>query len=275
MNELDDTTIAFVGSGTMAQAMITGILARKLMLPSAITGSDPRVERGEELREAFGINVTTDNPAATEQSQIVVLSVKPQVLPKVVPELAGHIPPQAMVFSIVAGARIDTIRSKLNHQAIVRVMPNTPAQILEGMSVWTATEQTSGRQREQARAILGALGQEIYVDDESYLDMATALSGTGPAYVFLFMEALIDAGVHLGFPRRVSEQLVLQTLKGSVEFAQQSGLQPAQLRNMVTSPGGTTAEALYQLDKGGFRTVVSRAVWAAFQKSRYLGGLSK
>jgi len=274
MNALDETTIAFIGSGTMAEAMINGILSQKLMPPSAITGSGPRPERGEELHQKYGINVTTDNVAAAEQRQIVVLSVKPQILPKVLPELAGHIDPQALVLSIVAGAKIDTIRTKLNHQAIVRVMPNTPAQIRQGMSVWTATSQATERQQEQARTILKALGEEIYVDDEDYLDMATALSGTGPAYVFLFMEALIDAGVHLGFSRRVAEQLVLQTLKGSVEFARQSNLHPAELRNMVTSPGGTSAEALYQLEKGGLRTVLSRAVWAAYQKSRYLGGLS-
>ena len=275
MNPLDEATIAFVGSGTMAEAMINGILSQELMPSNAITGSDPRVERGEELQQQYGIGVTTDNVAAAEQSEIVVLSVKPQILPKVLPELAGHIAPETLLFSIVAGARIETLRTALDHNAIVRVMPNTPAQVRQGMSVWTATDKTTDRQRNQAKALLAALGEEICVDDEGYLDMATALSGTGPAYVFLFMEALIDAGVHLGFPRRVAEQLVLQTLSGSVEFARQTGRHPAELRNMVTSPGGTTAEALYQLDKGGFRTVVSRAVWAAYQKSRYLGGLSK
>ena len=275
MNALDGTTIAFIGSGTMAEAMINGIVLQELMPPNAITGSGPRPERGEELHQRYGINVATDNAAAAEQRQIVVLSVKPQVLPRVLSELVGHIAPEALVLSIVAGAKIDTIHGKLNHQAIVRVMPNTPAQIRQGMSVWTSTAQTTDRQQEQARAILGALGEEIYMDDEDYLDMATALSGTGPAYVFLFMEALIDAGVHLGFSRRVAEQLVLQTLKGSVEFARQSSMHPAELRNMVTSPGGTSAEALYQLEKGGLRTVLSRSVWAAYQKSRYLGGLSK
>jgi pyrroline-5-carboxylate reductase len=153
-------------------------------------------------------------------------------------------------------------------------MPNTPAQIGQGMSVWMSTSEVEPRQREQAQMILRALGEEIAVDDEDYLDMATALSGTGPAYVFLFMEALIDAGVHLGFSRRVAQQLVLQTLQGSVAYARQSNLHPAELRNQVTSPGGTSAEALYQLEKGGLRTVLSRAIWAAYQKSRYLGGLN-
>ena len=145
-------------------------------------------------------------------------------------------------------------------------------QIGEGISVWTAAREVSQEQREQARAILSALGQEVYVEDEGYLDMATALSASGPAYVFLFIEALIDAGVQMGFPRRVAQKLVLQTVRGSAVFAQETGLHPAILRNMVTSPGGTTAEALYQLEKGGLRATVSRAVWAAYQKARHLGG---
>ena len=143
------------------------------------------------------------------------------------------------------------------------------------MTVWTATPQVSPKQREQTKIMLRALGDELFVDDESYLDMATALSGTGPAYVFLFMEALIDAGVHLGFSRKVAEQLVLQTMEGAVEIAKQSDLHPAQLRNMVTSPGGTSAEALYELEKGALRTILSKAVWAAYRKSKYLGDLSE
>jgi pyrroline-5-carboxylate reductase len=154
-------------------------------------------------------------------------------------------------------------------------MPNTPAQIGEGITVWTDTPAVTEKQHAQARELLRALGEEVYVEDENYLDMATALSATGPAYVFLFMEALIDAGVHLGFSRHLSERLVLQTMRGAVDFARQSNLHPAQLRNMVTSPGGTTAEALYQMEKGGLRTVLSRAIWAAYQKSKYLGDLSE
>ena len=150
-------------------------------------------------------------------------------------------------------------------------MPNTPAQIGEGITVWTATHETSAAQRDLARQILEALGEEIFVEDESYLDMATALSGNGPAYVFLFTEALIDAGVHMGFPRRIAEDLVLQTLKGSADFYQRAQQHPAALRNQVTSPGGTSAEALYYLEKAGFRSAISRAVWAAYQRSLELG----
>jgi len=155
---------------------------------------------------------------------------------------------------------------------VVRVMPNTPARIGQGISVWTATAEVPDLQREQARALLKALGEEIYVDDEGYLDMATALSGTGPAYIFLFMEAMIDAGVHMGFSRHVAEKLVIQTMRGSVEYMAQSGQHPAMLRNEVTSPGGTSAEAIYHLEKGSLRTVVARAIWAAYQRRVGRGG---
>lgn len=274
MSALENTTIAFIGSGVMAEAMISGLLRQELIGPEAITASDPSTERGQTLAARYGINTTTDNAEAARVAQIVVLAVKPQVLPRVFQGLQGRLRADTLVLSIVAGARIETIAKGLGHDKIVRVMPNTPAQIGQGMSVWMSTAEVNEGQREQARTILTALGEELAVDHEEYLDMATALSGTGPAYVFLFMEALIDAGVHMGFPRRVAERLVLQTLRGSVAFAQQSNLHPAELRNMVTSPGGTSAEALYQLDKGGLRTVLSRAVWAAYQKSRFLGGLT-
>jgi pyrroline-5-carboxylate reductase len=272
---LTDTQIAFIGSGVMAEAMIKGLVGHGLLPADDIIASGPRPERGAELADKYGIQVTEDNVAAARGRDIVVLSVKPQFLGEVLKELGTQvIEPEALVLSIVAGATIGRIAEGLGHQAIVRVMPNTPAQVGMGMSVWTATPDTKETQRDQARAMLAALGEEIYVAHEDYLDMATALSGTGPAYVFLVMEALIDAGVHLGFSRRVSEQLVMQTMRGSLEFARASQRHPVELRNMVTSPGGTSAEALYQLEKGGLRTVISKAVWAAYQKSRYLGGLN-
>ncbi len=274
MTELKDSLVAFIGSGVMAEAMINGILSEGLTKPGLILAADPREERGQELQEKYGVRATTDNREAVKEAHIVVLSVKPQVMPAVLEELHEMVPPSALVLSIVAGSRINVIAEGLGHSAVVRVMPNTPAQIGEGMSVWTATSSVGEQQRVQAQTILKALGEEVYLDDEDYLDMATALSGTGPAYVFLFMEAMIDAGVHLGFSRRVAEQLVLQTIRGSVDFARQLVAHPAELRNMVTSPGGTSAEALYQLEKGGFRTVLSRAIWAAYQKSKYLGELS-
>ncbi|HSJ57974.1 MAG TPA: pyrroline-5-carboxylate reductase [Anaerolineae bacterium] len=268
---LSGVRISFVGSGIMAEAMIKGLLREGMVAPDQIVAGGPRAERGQELFDRYGVHTTTHNVEAVREADLVVLSVKPQVLCGVLRELAGHVVPDALLLSIVAGAHMSTIERALDVASIVRVMPNTPAQIGMGISVWTATEATSQGQRAQALAILGALGEEVYVDDEGYLDMATALSGTGPAYVFLLMEAMVDAGVHLGFSRHVSERLVIETLRGSVEYARQSPRHLAALRNQVTSPGGTSAEALYHLEKGGLRTVLSRAIWAAYQRSRTLG----
>ncbi|TLN27518.1 pyrroline-5-carboxylate reductase, partial [bacterium] len=204
-------------------------------------------------------------------ADVVILSVKPQRLDRVLENLRGHIRADALVISIVAGASIEKISSQLTHDCVVRSMPNTPGQIGEGITVWTASPAVTPQQKEMTQKILGALGQEVYVEEENYLDMATALSGTGPAYVFMFLEAMIDAGVHLGFPRRIAEQLVLQTVSGSVEYSRRKKSHPAALRNEVTSPGGTSAEAIYYLEKAGFRTAISRAIWAAYERSQELG----
>jgi pyrroline-5-carboxylate reductase len=204
-------------------------------------------------------------------ANVVVLSVKPQRLSAVMTGLHGQIPPDALILSIVAGATIEKISAGLGHASVVRTMPNTPARIGEGITVWVASDAVSDPQKAQARTILSALGEEVFVEDEYYLDMATALSGTGPAYVFMFMEAMIDAGVHMGFPRRISEKLVVQTMRGSVDFYAQNDVHVAALRNQVTSSGGTSAEALYYLEKAGFRTAISRAIWAAYQRSLELG----
>ena len=262
--------ITFIGPGVMAEAMIAGLLHKKLAQPEEITVSGPREERGVQLHEKYGINTTTDNTSAASQADVVVLSVKPQRLSEVMKGLKS-IRAEALVLSIIAGANIKKIGTGLKHKAIVRSMPNTPGQIGEGITVWASSKEVTEEQQETARAMLGALGDEVFVEDESYLDMATALSGSGPAYVFLFTEALIDAGVHMGFPRRIAEQLVLQTIKGSVSFYHQAERHPATLRNQVTSPGGTSAEALYYLEKAGFRTAISRAIWAAYQRSLELG----
>ena len=262
--------IAFIGPGVMAEAMIAGLLNKKLAKPENIIASGPREERGVELHKKHGIKVTTDNASGVQGADVVVLSVKPQRLTEVMKGLKG-IRNDALVLSISAGATIKKIGTGLKHKAIVRSMPNTPGQIGEGITVWAASKEVTAEQQEITRAMLGALGEEVFVEDESYLDMATALSGSGPAYVFLFTEALIDAGVHMGFPRRIAEQLVLQTIKGSASYYQGAARHPATLRNQVTSPGGTSAEALYYLEKAGFRTAISRAVWAAYQRSLELG----
>ena len=265
-----DKKITFIGPGVMAEAMIAGLIRQELASPENLLASGPREERGAKLQNRYGIRTTTDNAAAASDADVVVLSVKPQRLTDVMSGLY-KIRTEALVLSIVAGASMKKISKTLRHEAVVRSMPNTPGQIGEGITVWAASKGTSDEQREIARQILGALGEEVFVEDEGYLDMATALSGTGPAYVFLFTEALIDAGVHMGFPRRIAEQLVLKTIRGSVDYYNHAERHPATLRNQVTSPGGTSAEALYYLEKAGFRTAISRAVWAAYQRSLELG----
>lgn len=255
----------------MAEAIVQGLLAKKLLKAENITVSEPRRQRREELRKKHRVKVTADNREAARTCDILVFSVKPQDLVKVMADLKGSIQPQQLVLSIVAGARLGAIGKGLAHNAIVRVMPNTPAQIGEGVSVWATTRSVKESQKEQARMMLRALGKEVYVDDEKFVDMATAVSGTGPTYVFLVMEAMIAAAVHLGFPRHVAYELVTETMRGSITFAMKSGKHPAELRNMVTSPGGTSAEALYQLEKGTLRTVLSKAIWAAYERTRSLG----
>jgi pyrroline-5-carboxylate reductase len=269
--KLKGVTLAFIGSGAMGEAGIQALLRAGKVNPEQLIASDVLVERGDELRARHGVRVTSDNPAAAGEADIVVLAVKPQVLPRVMKELRGHLQPRALVISFVAGTPISTISNGLGHAAVVRTMPNTPAQVGEGVTVWTAAGAVTKRQHAQAQAILQTMGLEMYFDDEDALDMATAVSGTGPTYVFMLMEALIDAAVHLGFSRREARPMIIQTVLGSAKYARQSNRHLAELRNKVTSPGGTSAEAIYQMEKGGLRTVLSKAVWAAYQKSRLLG----
>lgn len=269
----NDASVAFIGAGAMGAAMIGGLAGGDVDL-RRVTASDRNEDRLALVRDQFGIRTTLCNRKAARDADVVVLAVKPQVLPAVLSQLQGGIREDALALSIVAGASIASIGSLLKHRAIVRTMPNTPAQVGEGMTVWTATPEVSPEQRTQAGTIVGALGRQLFVDDERFLDIATAISGTGPAYVFLMMEALIDAAVHLGFSRKDARALVVQTIRGAAIYAEHQPVHPAELRNRVTSPGGTTAEALYQLEKGSFRTIMSKAVHAAFQRSVALGEMS-
>ena len=264
-------SVAFVGGGLMAEAIIRGIVGRDLVRPERVTVGEPVHERREALTARFGLTAVAANRDAVAGATVVVLAVKPQHLGPALADLRGRLEPSQLVISIVAGVPLPTLSSGLSHRSIVRVMPNTPAQIGEGISVWTANPEVSETDRLRARAILGALGQEVQVAEEKYLDMATALSGSGPAYVFLFVEALVDAGVRIGFSRQVAEQLVLQTISGSVAMARETGRHPAELRNAVTSPAGTTAAGLRELEEGRFRAVIDRCVGAAYERCLELG----
>lgn len=264
--------MAFIGGGNMGEAILSAVLGKGLSTPPSVSVSDISESRCHQLKQKYGVAVTGDNRQAIEGAGVVVLAIKPQNLADVMGGLSGKLKPSQLVLSIIAGAKIDTLRQGLAHRCIVRVMPNTPAQIGEGMSVWTATAEVSEQQKNWAGSILQAMGREIYVSDEEYIDMTTAVSGSGPAYVFLFIEALVDAALHVGLPRDMAQELVLQTLLGSGHFLQRSGREAADLRRMVTSPGGTTAEALKVFEEGKFTELVKQAVIACYNKAKELGG---
>jgi pyrroline-5-carboxylate reductase len=261
--------IAFIGGGAMGEAMIKCLLTKKVVVPQDMVVSDISPVRRKLLSKEYGVSALADNKKAVAKADLIVLAVKPQNLPQVMEEIKG-LSPKQLVLSIVAGATLSSLRQGLSHSSVVRAMPNMPAQIGEGMTIWTATAETEQKQKKLAQTVLGVLGKEIYVADEKYLGMATALSGSGPAYVFLFIEALVDAGVHIGLPRDMAQELVLQTILGSTRTVEKTGKHPADLRNTVTSPGGTTTEALLQLEKGGFRSLLLEAVAAAYKKAKRL-----
>lgn len=267
---LAQSRIAIVGAGVMAESIVAGLVANEMVTPAQIIASHPREDRRIQLSAKHGIAVVESNSEAVQGADLILLTIKPQVMPAVTAELSSYLTSGQTVISIAAGTTVEQLRTGLKHDGIVRVMPNTPAQVGEGMALWYAAPDVDADAREKVRVTLGALGMELEVDEERYVDMATALSGTGPTYVFLMMEALIDAGVHMGFPRRVAEQIVMQTVGGSVIYARDSGKHLAELRNMVTSPGGTSAEAIYQMEKGGLRTILSKSVYAAYKRTQSL-----
>jgi pyrroline-5-carboxylate reductase len=263
--------IAFIGGGNMGEAILSAILDKRLSSPLAISVSDIDEMRRQHLEQKYGVAVMSDNRLVIERGEVVVLAIKPQNLAKVMVELNGQLKPTQLLLSIIAGARVNTLRRGLKHSLVVRAMPNTPAQISESISVWTATAEVTGLQREWVSSILSVIGKEIYVDDEKYIDMATAVSGSGPAYFFLFGEVLVEAAVHIGLPRNMAQELVLETMLGSGHLIQRLDKESSELRRMVTSPGGTTAEALLELEKGGFANLVRQAVSAAYDKAKKLG----
>jgi pyrroline-5-carboxylate reductase len=262
--------IAFIGGGNMAEAMISSVLKNNIALAKDVTVSDIDSKKRNNLEQKYKLTALNENLLAIEGKDVIILAVKPQVLAAVVPDLKGKLKPNQLVISILAGKSIKTIGEGLDHNCIVRSMPNTPAQIGEGMTVWTATSEVTEAQKQMASKLLGAMGTEIFVADEKYLDMATAVSGSGPAYVFLFVESMTAAAVKLGWTPEIAQKLVMQTLLGAGDLLQKSGKSPQELRRMVTSPGGTTAEAIAAFEKGGFAELVEKAVFAAYDKAKQL-----
>lgn len=255
----------------MTEAILKGVLTAKLASPEEISVGEPVAGRRDLLTLEYGVSAMEDNLEAVKGADLVILAVKPQDLPSLFQQLKGKLDGGQTALSIIAGAKISTLSQGLNHGAVIRVMPNTPAQIGEGMSVWTCAEEVGQQPRILAQSVLDTVGREIYVDDEKYLDMATAVSGSGPAYVFLIIEALIDAGVYVGLPREAARIAALQTIYGSTKLVMESGKHPAELKAMVVSPAGTTAEGLQALERAGVPAAFVEAVNAAYLKSIKLG----
>lgn len=275
-NDLKDMHLAFIGCGVMGESMLAGLVQQQLVDPQNVVASHPRANRRAELSEKYGIKTYESNADAARETvgaanSAIIICVKPQRLARVLDDLRGVLHPDQLVVSIVAGARIEHLAQELGTAKIVRAMPNTPSQIGAGITAWTCTVAVGDDERSHVRELLGALGKELFVETENMIDMATSLSATGPTYIFMVMEALTDAGVHLGFSRDMAKELVQETMLGSVKFAMESHKHPAELRNMVTSPGGTSAEAIYQMEKGSLRTVLSKAVYAAYKRAVDLG----
>jgi pyrroline-5-carboxylate reductase len=262
--------IAFIGGGNMGEAIIRAVIDAGVAKARDIAVSDVVDERRSHLTERYGVLAVADNGRAAAEAEVIVLAVKPASLTEVMEGLNGCLRADQLVLSIVAGAPIDIICSGLAHKTVVRAMPNMPAQIGEGVAVWTVSDQVDEDQRQKARSILSAMGKEMFVSDEKYIDMATAVSGSGPAYVFLVIESLVEGAVHIGLPRDLAQDIVLQTVSGSAHMVEKTAKHPAELRNLVTSPGGTTAEGLLQLEEGGLRGLLAQAIIAAYYKAGML-----
>lgn len=254
----------------MGEAMLSAILNKNITSSESIIVSDISEPRRQYLIDKFKVEITADNRQAIAGTNVVVLAIKPQNLSAAMNEITGRLITSQLVISIVAGAQIDKLQRGLNHKAIVRSMPNTPAQIGEGMTVWTSTPEVSNAQKEQAAAILGAMGHELYVNEESYLDMSTAVSGSGPAYLFYFVESFIDAAVAIGWSPEIAKELVMGTILGATHLIDKSDTEPAELRRRVTSPGGTTAEAIRVFDEGKLTELMRKAVAAALIRAKEL-----
>ncbi len=264
--------IAFIGGGNMGQAMLSAIVSKGICRPEDISVCEPNKERCDFLAKDYGVFATDNSSKAIEKSDIIILAIKPQTLNEFMAENGGSFQQGQLVLSIIAGKSISVLKNGLKHNGIVRAMPNTPAQIGYGMTVWTATPEVTDKQKTQAASILGAMGKEIFVTDEDYIDIATAISGSGPAYVFLFMESLINAAQKLGMPADKAYDMVMQLMTGSVKYACNSEHSLSKLKEMVTSPGGTTAAALNIFADRDFSGIVEEATNAAYKRAKELGG---
>lgn len=263
--------MAVIGAGMMGSAIVKGIIGKNVLKASDIFISDAMSDKVKQLHDTLGTSCAASNIDAVSGADVVLIAVKPQFLADVAAGLKGHIAADALLMSIVAGVPTSCCAETMGAERIIRVMPNTPAQVGEGVSAWYAAGPVSAEQKKLAERILSALGMQFEAQRESMLDLVTAVSGSGPAYVFLFIEAMTDSAVHMGIPRPIAQQIALQTVLGSAEYMKQSGKHPVILKNEVTSPGGTTAEALAVMEKEGLRTALADGMWACLKRTVELG----
>lgn len=266
--------IGFLGGGRMAEALIKGIIQAGLFAAKQIVAVDPAADRRQLLAKQYKVDVAEDS-AVLAACEIVVLAVKPQVLPGLLQGKRAHFNKQQLVISIAAGVSLGVLESSLAgcDCRVVRVMPNTPALIMEGAAALCGGSLANDADLETATAIFDAVGKSVVLS-EAEIDAVTGLSGSGPAYVFSFIEALIDGGVKVGLNRPVAETLALQTVLGSVKLAIETGMHPADLRAMVTSPGGTTIAGLHEMERAGFQGIIMDTIEAATKRSRELGEIA-
>jgi pyrroline-5-carboxylate reductase len=271
---LADHSIGFIGAGNMAEALIRGLVRGGHVAAERITASGPRAERREELAKHYGIATTADNRAIASSAGVIVLSVKPQILDRVLREIGDQIKSGTLVISIAAGVDTETIeRMVADSVHVVRAMPNTPALVGAGATAIAAGKHASDDDLATAKAIFQAVGITVTLD-ESHLDAVTGLSGSGPAYIFLILEALSDAGVKVGLSRRNAQLLAAQTVMGSAKMLLETDEHVGRLKDMVTSPGGTAIAGLHTLEQGGLRTTLINAVETATKRAKELGRAS-
>ena len=260
--------IGFIGAGNMAGALVKGLLRTGKWSPGDIVASDAADGQLRRLKKLYKIETTRDNRALVRGTKTIVLAVKPQIMAQVLDEIRLESSPKKLFVSIAAGFPLQRLEQGLGRGTrVVRVMPNTPCLIGKGMSVAVAGAHASPADLKETLKLFAACGEAVSITGEALLDAVTALSGSGPAFVYLFAEALVDGGVRGGLSPQLATKLCFQTLAGAAGMLLESGMSPRDLRDMVTSPGGTSAEALYQLERGRLRTVVSDAVWAAFERT--------
>ncbi len=264
---------AFIGAGNMAEAMVRGLLASENFKKNDIMLSDVDPRRLSYLSSQYGVATTSDNGEAVKKSDIVVFSVKPQVISKVCREVKNVATRDKLYVSIAAGVGCSSIKRLVGREIkLARVMPNTPSLVLEGASCVHFGEGFSGEEEDLILEILGSLGKAFRVESESLMDAVTALSGSGPAFVSIFIEALCDGAVKMGLPRKLATDLAAQTVLGTSKMIQEGAGHPAEIKDMVTSPGGTTASGIHSLERGGFRAAVISAIESAARRSAELSG---